>query len=307
MRFRITHSTRFRYDQPAYASHNELRIRPADGGDQHCLAFALIADQPAAILEYRDFFGNHAHSLSVSPPHDVLTIVAESLIDRTPVPVPAYAETSFAQFLADDRRRNNLYCEFLNSSRFIPFSERLRKFFWMSVRPGDNEDVAVYVMRVLTFVRDQFEYETTKTHVFSSLNDILKSGGGVCQDFAHLTIGLLRLAGLPTRYVSGYLAPAAPTSAVTHLGQQASHAWFETWLPGSGWTAYDPTNRCRAGERHLKLAIGRDYADVPPLKGIYRSDSARAAMTVTLSVEPLDCASNGSGDPIDHTGLHSQE
>jgi transglutaminase-like putative cysteine protease len=295
MRFRIIHSTRFQYEEPAYASHNELRIRPRDVPNQRCLAFDLSVDQPAAILEYDDFFGNHAHSLSVSPPHESLTIIAESLVERIHAPIIDYVETSFADFLTEDRLRNNLYCEFLNSSRFIPFSERLRKFFWMTLRPGDKEDVAAYVMRTVGFVRDQFEYETTKTNVFSSLNDILKSGGGVCQDFAHLTIGLLRLAGVPSRYVSGYLAPLPSTGGNVDLSQQASHAWFESWLPGVGWTAYDPTHRCLAGERHLKVAVGRDYADVPPLKGVYRSDGARAAMMVTLNVEPLDYKSNSSG------------
>jgi transglutaminase-like putative cysteine protease len=295
MRFRIIHSTRFQYEEPAYASHNELRIRPRDVPDQRCLAFDLSVDQPAAILEYDDFFGNHAHSLSVSPPHESLTIVAESLVERIHTPIVDYIETPFADFLGEDRLRNNLYCEFLNSSRFIPFSERLRKFFWMTLRPGDKEDVAAYVMRTVGYVRDQFEYETTKTNVFSSLNDILKSGGGVCQDFAHLTIGLLRLAGVPSRYVSGYLAPLPSTGGNVDLSQQASHAWFESWLPGVGWTAYDPTHRCLAGERHLKVAVGRDYADVPPLKGVYRSDGARAAMMVTLNVEPLDYKSNSSG------------
>ena len=307
MRFRIRHSTRFEYERPAYASHNELRMRPWDGTGQRCLTFELRVDQPAAILEYQDFFGNQAHSLSVSPPHETLTIIAESLIERAPEPERAYVETSFAQFLGEDRLRNNLYFEYLNPSRFVPFSERLRKFFWMAVRPGDKEDVASYVMRVLTYVRDQFEYETTKTHVFSSLNDILKTGGGVCQDFAHVTIGIMRLAGVPARYVSGYLAPARSGAAGAESGRQASHAWFEAWLPGLGWTGFDPTHRCRVDERHLGVAIGRDYADVPPLKGVYRSDGPRAAMTVVLSVEPADYGADSPGGADDQGGHQSQQ
>jgi transglutaminase-like putative cysteine protease len=117
------------------------------------------------------------------------------------------------------------------------------------------------------------------------VDDILKTGSGVCQDFAHLTIGLLRLAGVPARYVSGYLAPAlAPTGAAS-LGEQASHAWIEAWLPRSGWTGFDPTHRYRTDERHVRVAVGRDYADVPPLKGMYRSNPASQVMTVDLNVE----------------------
>jgi len=108
----------------------------------------------------------------------------------------------------------------------------------------------------------------------------------VCQDFAHLTIGILRLAGVPARYVSGYLAPA-PNEPIGWM-QQASHAWLEAWLPGSGWVGYDPTNRCRADERHIGMAIGRDYNDVPPLRGVYSSGGAHSTMRVDLNVEPLE-------------------
>jgi transglutaminase-like putative cysteine protease len=178
-----------------------------------------------------------------------------------------------------------MYYEFVSPSRYIPFSDRLRKFFWMAARPRGSEDVAAYVMRIVTFVLDQFEYETSKTHVHSSLDDILRSGGGVCQDFAHLTIGILRLAGVPARYISGYLAPAISQHQGAKVGAQASHAWLEALLPGIGWTGFDPTHRCRTDKRHLGVAVGRDYGDVPPVRGIYRSDAATSAMKVDLNVE----------------------
>jgi transglutaminase-like putative cysteine protease len=190
----------------------------------------------------------------------------------------------FSRFLSDDAARANQFCEFMSSSRYVPFSERLRKFFWNGVRPRGNDDVADYVMRVVAFVHDQFHYEPASTHVYSSVNDILKSGAGVCQDFAHLTIGLLRLAGVPARYVSGYLAPHEQTQ----LGEQASHAWLEAWLPGAGWTGYDPTHRCRTDERHVGMAIGRDYGDVPPIRGCYRSDGRKSMMRVSLDIERRD-------------------
>jgi transglutaminase-like putative cysteine protease len=285
MRFRITHTTRFEYDQPAYDSHNELRLRPWDSDRQRCLAFELISQPAGAVLAYQDFFGNHAHSLSVSEPHDALAIVARSTVENTAADNADYSEVPFSRFLSGDGERGNGFYEFLAQSRYVPFSERLRKFFWMGARPRGAEDVAEYVMRVVAYVRDQFEYETTKTHVHSNLNTILKSGGGVCQDFAHLTIGLLRLAGVPARYVSGYLAPL-PYADGNTLGEQASHAWLEAWLPGAEWTGFDPTHRCRTEERHIGVAIGRDYGDVPPVRGAYRSQGAKALMRVDLSIAP---------------------
>lgn len=284
MRFQICHKTHFEYERDAYQSHNEVRLQPADRPQQRCLEFRLDTLPPSAIIGYRDFFNNQAHSISLGGNHRSFAIVARSLIEKAMMPDPERRESTFSRFLTDDLERSQRFYEFLAPSRFVPFSERLRKFFWMGLRPRGAEDVAEYVMRVVSYVRDQFEYETNKTHVFSSLNDILKSGGGVCQDFAHLTIGLLRLAGVPARYVSGYLAPR-DQGAVT---EQATHAWLEAWIPDAGWTGYDPTHRCRTDERHLVVAVGRDYHDVPPIRGSYRSRGSRSIMRVELSIEIAD-------------------
>ena len=167
----------------------------------------------------------------------------------------------------------------------------MRKFFWMA-RPRRTEDVGEYVMRVICFIRDQFGYDTGTTHVHSNLDEILNAGGGVCQDFAHLALGVLRLAGVPARYVSGYMAP--PPGADPALGEQASHAWVEALLPGMGWTGFDPTHRCRTDIRHIRVAIGRDYADASPIRGVYRSDASHNTMSVELEVLPAPAAqSNG--------------
>ena len=293
MRFRISHHTRFEYERAAYDSHNEVRLRPWDSALQRCFDFELKTEPPAAILGYDDFFGNHAHSIAISEPHDALSIIAESTVEIAAPVAPDYPEVPFSRFLSDDQSRASGFYEFLGSSRYVPFSERLRKFFWMGARPKGVEEVAEYVARVVNYVRDQFEYETTRTHVHSSVNDILKSGGGVCQDFAHLTIGLLRLAGVPARYVSGYLAP--PEQADRGIGEQASHAWLEAWLPGPGWTGFDPTHRCRTDGRHIGMAIGRDYGDVPPIRGSYRSHGEKSWMKVNLSIERTTDSDSADG------------
>lgn len=381
MLYRITHTTRFEYELPAYDSQNELRMRPGDRDGQRCISFDVTTNEPSSTLEYGDFFGNRAHSICVSAPHRKLEIVARSIVELdTPQP-PGATGMTLAEFLRGDSVRNNVYFEYLNPSQYIPFSERLRKFFWMA-RPQETEDVGLYVARMMAYVRDQFEYETTTTHVYSSLNDILDSGGGVCQDFAHLTIGILRLAGIPARYVSGYLAPAdagylapaAPPDRTSSSGSvspphltvgshtpggvtagsfssgdaltppgsrlsggvdtpigstpgsrlpggagnpsdltadsfhpagplsppdvtaQASHAWLEAWLPGTGWSGFDPTHRCAVDGRHIGVAVGRDYADVPPLRGVFRSDGVDSMMTVDLNVEPINAGGPG-GNP----------
>src|SRR5208282_4483623 len=178
-----------------------------------------------------------------------------------------------------------------------PFSERLRKFFW-ATRPDQREDVAQYVRRTVGYIRDQFHYEKGATSVQSNLDDILTAGCGVCQDFAHLATGVLRLAGVPTRYVSGYLAPEPVQNRKEPVNEQASHAWIEAMIPNAGWVGFDPTHRGRVTERHIRVAIGRDYGDVPPLRGVYRSAGKRQSMTVELHINETGEAENSLPDAI---------
>jgi transglutaminase-like putative cysteine protease len=133
-------------------------------------------------------------------------------------------------------------------------------------------------------VRNQFGYDSGTTHVHSTVDDILTAGGGVCQDFAHLSIGLLRLAGIPARYVSGYLAPDPHRKANSPPPELASHAWIEALLPGTGWTGFDPTHRSRTMIRHIRLAVGRDYNDLPPVSGVYSSGGGGRQMAYELEV-----------------------
>src|SRR5215472_14721229 len=284
MRFKTIHTTRFTYDLPAYESHNQLRLKPLNSDNQRVLQFRLCSDPPASVLEYEDGFGNTVHSVSVYPQHNELSIIVESLVDRLPEPQTQFPRVRFSEYLTDDDARSKEQYDFMQASRYVPFSERLRKFFW-ATRPDQREDVAQYVRRTVGYIRDQFHYEKGATSVHSNLDDILTEGCGVCQDFAHLTIGVLRLAGVPSRYVSGYLAPEPVQNRKEPVSEQASHAWVEVLLPNTGWIGYDPTHRGLITERHIGVALGRDYADVPPLRGVYRSAGKRQGMTVELHID----------------------
>jgi transglutaminase-like putative cysteine protease len=285
MLFRIRHATSIDYEQPAYESHNEIRMRARDGPRQRWLKFALEVDPVGTALDYQDFYGNPVQIVSIYPRHASLRIVADSLVERLPEPDESATPTTFRDFLAQDSARNALEYDFLNPSVFVPFSEPLRRFFWMA-HPASDEDVSEYVQRVVAYIGDQFEYEPGVTQVHSTADEILTIGGGVCQDFAHLTLGVLRLAGVPARYVSGYLAPATDSAAAAQVGVRASHAWIEAQLPGLGWVGFDPTHGCRADYRHLRVGVGRDYADVPPFKGVFRSAGRMQTMTIKLDIEP---------------------
>jgi transglutaminase-like putative cysteine protease len=287
MLFRIRHTTRYAYDQPAFDSRNELRVCPTDTRDQKRLAFRLQVTPPASIVEHRDEFGNLAHSVAVAESHQELTIVAESIVDRVELAPDRGPHTTFSEYLGDDVARTQQYAEFLRESRYVPFSSRLRKFFW-SARPSMEEDLTDYTERMISYVRDQFGYDRGTTHVHSTVDDILTAGGGVCQDFAHLNIGLLRLAGLPTRYVSGYVAPKIPGDSNGSPIELASHAWIEVMLPSVGWIGFDPTYKSRSTAHHISVAVGRDYSDVAPVSGSYKSAGGHQTMTFELRVEKTD-------------------
>jgi len=293
MRFLIRHVTRFEYDKPAYQSHNEVRLKPRPSRSQRTLGFRLETVPNGAMLEYRDAFDNTVHAISVDIPHRRLLVLADSLVERSAPENRSSLDDreerdyTMAEFLAGDAMRAQEQYDFLQESCLVPFSRQLKNLFWM-VKPAMNEPVADYARRIAAWVRDQFAYEPGTTNVNSDLNHILSMGGGVCQDFAHLTIGLLRLAGIPARYVSGYLAPKVARGQGRALGEQASHAWCEVLLPASGWTGLDPTHGCPTTDSHIRVAVGRDYADVPPLRGVYRSAGGKQTMTVALQIEEAD-------------------
>ncbi len=283
MLFRIKHVTRYVYEHPSSHSHNDVRLTPIDAPDQKLIAFSLEITPPAAISEYRDSFGNVAHSIDIQPPHTELVISSASVVDRIVLPAEASPRITVGDYLRDDSVRMKEYGEFLNPSRYVPFSDRLRRFFW-SVRPLLSEDITAYTERTILYVRSQFAYDGNTTNVNSTVDDILTSGGGVCQDFAHLSIGLLRLAGIPARYVSGYLAPDPGRTISAAPPELASHAWIEALLPGSGWTGFDPTHRTRTMIRHIRVAVGRDYNDLPPVSGVYQSAGGGRRMVSKLEV-----------------------
>ncbi len=282
MLLRICHTTRFEYQMPAYESHNEARMKPLESAGQRCVEFELEITPATSTFEYDDYYGNRVHTFSIHSPHPALIVTARSLVERLPIAQPEAVPMAFGDFLLEDQARYQAEYDFLGASRHVPFSDPMRKFFWLT-KPDPSEDVAAYANRVVAFIRDQFFYEPGMTEVHSTADEILSVGAGVCQDFAHVTIGALRLAGIPSRYVSGYLAPNS-TSAKENTGAQASHAWVEARLPGLGWMGFDPTNGCVVDERHISVAVGRDYADVSPLRGVYRSQGGKEVMSVELQI-----------------------
>ncbi len=279
MYYTIRHTTRFRYSAPINESIMEVRIQPRSEGNQYCLDFQLHTSPRAHIMNYRGEFGNRVHHFDIPNSHNQLTITAQALVDVTaPSPLPE-ALTPQAWDELDALTGSDDYWDTLMPSRFANPSELLYELAHeLDVRRRDDP---LTVLRDLnSAIYRTFEYSPKTTRVDSPIDEALSLRKGVCQDLAHIMITLARHLQIPCRYVSGYLYRGEGRST-----GEATHAWVEAYLPDLGWVGFDPTNNTVTDERHVRVAIGRDYADVPPTRGVFRG-KAESELAVTVRIAP---------------------
>ena len=265
MQLRVKHTTGYRYEKGAVASFNEARMTPLTTPDQMVLRSRLDITPTPWSSEYRDYWGSTVTAFEVNEPHTELTVVATSLVETSPAEtVPERRPWEALDAVQDE------WCEFLEISHWVAPAPTLLAEL-TSIR-ADAATPTDYAQAVCAFLHDSIQYVQGATEVTTDAADAWEAKSGVCQDFAHLTLGVLREARIPARYVSGYLHPS-PDPVVGEEVTGESHAWIEWW--DGDWVGFDPTNARPVGEQHVLVARGRDYEDVPPLRGIYstRGDS----------------------------------
>jgi transglutaminase-like putative cysteine protease len=276
-RLKIVHLTQVHYEGSARASYNEARMTPPTLPRQAALQARVWTDVRAPIWTYRDYWGALVSSFDIQAPHHELVIWAEATVDTRPQPPPdpppPWAELR-------ERAAGGRPLEFLVPTRRTTIDAALGDAARQRTAGADPLEAAG---EVISWVADRVAYVPGATEVQTSAQEAWDMGKGVCQDLAHLTVALLREVGLPARYVSGYVHPQ-PGAQPGDETQGQSHAWVEYWA--GGWFACDPTNRSPVGERHVLVAAGRDYGDVPPLKGIYHG-APRSTMEVTVTMTRL--------------------
>lgn len=281
MLYNIHHITHYRYDGAITNNVTEICKRPLDGSAQRCLSYEVATYPIANLSNYRDPWGNHVDHFSVIKPHRRLEIVARTLVEvlERPLPDPAdYTLDSWDSIMRAAETQN--FWDFLHQSQFVAFSERVRAF---ASEMGVGErivDPYRWLLQVNGAIHGRFDYKPNTTTVDSTIDELLESGAGVCQDFTHLMLAVLRIANIPARYISGYLFHRKEDDS---SAEDATHAWVEAWLPEFGWLGLDPTNNILAQERHIRVAIGRDYADVPPTRGVFRGE-AESTLDVMVDV-----------------------
>ena len=267
-RIGIRHETGYEYEHPVTSSYNEARITPISNDRQLALESTVDVSPPAVVYRYWDWWGTLVHSFDLHEPHDELIITGTSVVETSgPVGTP---ETPVSWEELRSERLRDQWAEFLRTSTYVPLDDGVQDLadgLDRSLDPVETCDA------VLECVRSRLRYERGTTTVSTTAADTLQIGSGVCQDFTHVALGLLRARGVPARYVSGYLHPSSRAEPGEVLAGQ-SHAWVEAWV--GEWMPFDATNGSPVGERHVVVGRARDYSDLAPLNGIFHGGPAKA-------------------------------
>lgn len=275
MKWEIFHRTRYDYFSAVRDSINSVCLQPMPVPEQTVELFILKVLPASRLTHSHDLFSNRISRFEITEPHSSLLIEAQSRVNtHSPPPLPSVGE--FCSFSEIQTAANTEpWHDYLETSRFVSLSPEAWKLA-LDATPG-LDDVWLASLALMEFVFGFLKYESRSTHVHTHMAEVMKDRRGVCQDFAHLLIGLCRALKIPARYVSGYLATEKAS---------ATHAWVEVFIPGRGWRGLDPTHNRQTGETYVKIGHGRDYSDVCPISGSYRGTRERK-MTVSVTITPL--------------------
>lgn len=285
MLYTATHVTRYRYQQPVSQCMSEARLTPRRLPWQQALQTRVsVAPEPASLETYTDYFGNTVTAFSVFEPHTLCTVTAISRVEVEQRPLlqdfsPSW-EAVRGHLAACETAETLEACEFVCDSPFVSAGPELAAYAAPTFSPG--RPLFDACRQLMSRIHAEFQYLPKSTSIETPLSEVLARRQGVCQDFAHVMIGSLRSLGLAARYVSGYLR-----SGSLYQGAEASHAWVAVFIPGLGWTHFDPTNDVLPSDGHITLAWGRDYGDVAPLKGI-TFGGLDQTIEVTVQVQPFE-------------------
>jgi transglutaminase-like putative cysteine protease len=272
----IQHETRFSYTEPVTESIAEFRMEPVSDLEQSCRSFHLIVEPSTGVTRFTDGFVNRVHHFNVLPPHLEMRVLAASIVETHPKP-KSLSDTQ-ASYPLDPSAGGLELLDFLHLRGPTKYTPKLEPIL-ERLRPTLGTNAGQAVASVSQYVHDHFQYARSVTLVTSSVEDVLEHGKGVCQDFTHVMLALLRSLGIPARYVSGYIHRPGEESQ--------SHAWCEVWFPDLGWVGIDPTNNAVADDRFVKVAIGRDFTDVPPNKGLFKG-KAEEKISVRVETRQLE-------------------
>lgn len=279
MEYTIDHQTTYYYADTVDESYTVVHLQPRSDQHQFCTRYALELSPKVRYQGYTDRYGNDVQHFAILPRHASLAITAHSSVVTTRAREPGEPTEATRGALEADLRLPRQY-DFVHESAYVQFTPELGDYATELDPPGER--IGEWCVNVMHRINAGFAYDTDATTVRTTVVEALRAKAGVCQDFAHVMIALLRRAKIPARYVSGYIFRGESRI----LGADASHAWCEAYLPPYGWVGFDPTNDRLINDYFVKVAIGRDYRDVSPVRGVYRG-SRHSEMTVNVAMDVL--------------------
>ncbi len=293
MKYRITHTTRYRYLEPVSTCHNVGHLRLRSTNQQTCDHSSIRIDPlPAVTHQWQDVYGNWLDYFTIHAAHTELTVTAQSEVEvqsagtllDSAYPVSWEQARSYLRTTNGDEQAIEAR-QFQFESPFVEFTKEVADYSLVSLQPGRS--LLEAVEDLMRRIHQDFSYDPEFSDIATPLADVLEHRKGVCQDFAHLAIACLRSQGLAARYVSGYLETLPPEGQERLVGADESHAWFSVFVPNRGWVDFDPTNDQIPADQHITAAWGRDYSDVAPLKGVLFGGGEGHELDVSVDVERI--------------------
>ena len=293
--FRIQHITRYTYEDQVRDSANQVMLYPLNNEYQAVLQHLLTISGNPAINIHEDYYGNKVGTFTYAQPHREMVISSQLTVETRPKKLPTDEQQQDLQWKELKTLRNDInFIDFFQVERFSAITEIEKMVDDERCKNCTPLETATHFNK---YVYDNFIYKKGITTIETTIGEIWQLKSGVCQDFAHILLVLLRLVGIPSRYVSGYICP----NNSEMRGEGATHAWVEAYLPNYGWLGLDPTKNCVVNEKHVVLAVGKDFSDCSPVKGTYRGTSNHTLeVGVTVTYEDGKTG-NGDGSPIDVT------
>jgi transglutaminase-like putative cysteine protease len=287
VKYHIEHTTRYKYERPIKQSVNQCIMKPFDDVTQKCLDYQLTISPETKYFTHTDYWGNEVYTFYLWDEYDELVVKSDAVVEVS-------SHFNQGHILSEEEHAaiqltksfQNEHAEFLSSTNFtrIPNAklEAMTKPIWQQ-----SKSLYDYVKNINDYIYEQFTYQSVSTTVETTAAEFLETKTGVCQDYAHLMLALCRYKGIPARYVSGYTYSGIDSKEMR--GRAATHAWIEAALPGVGWVGFDPTNQLLAHVQHIRVAVGRDYQDIVPIKGVYkfRKSSVSHILDVEVQVQLL--------------------
>src|SRR5436309_5489919 len=285
MLFQVTHTTRYIYQTPVSHCLNEVRLTPRFLPNQQVRETAIaVHPEPAFMHHRKDYYGNEVTTFEILEKHDRLETTANSAVEVRPEAAEHLATICWEEardlIAAQSDEASVEASEFVYISPYVPAAPQLDEFARKTFTP--DRPLLEAVKDLMHHIHADFKYLPKSTSIDAPLTDVLLNRQGVCQDFAHVMIGVIRSVRLAARYVSGYVRPGPKVQ-----GAQASHAWVSVFIPGDGWLSFDPTNNLMVSDSHVTLAWGRDYGDVTPVRGITLGGGGQS-VEVEVYVRPVE-------------------